>query len=127
MEILVEDLREALEMVGPVAPKKPTLPVTESVLVADGHIYATNLEVAVAVQLGLDAGEPFLLPFRTASYILKHMPGSAILTLNGTPGTVSLRAGHSSATLRTGEVDEFPPFPGVLILRLRQYWTARFW
>lgn len=112
MDIPVKDLREALELVAPAVPKKATLPVCQSVLLADGKAYATNLEVGVTVQLGYETGDPFLIPFFSTYELLERIPGNEMLTLTPGKGSVILESGRTRAVLHnTQTVEEFPLSP----------------
>ena len=52
MDIQVEKLRQALDLVSAAMPRgKVTLPITTSVLFRDGKVTATNLELWISVEL----------------------------------------------------------------------------
>ena len=51
MEIEVYRLREAMELLGPVVPGKPTIRALSCFLIRDGRVAATNLEMTVTVEL----------------------------------------------------------------------------
>jgi len=64
MQIRVDKLRQNLDLLKPVVPKKATLPVITHVLVKDGQIAATDLETAVSLRVPEAQGE-FLLPYHS--------------------------------------------------------------
>ncbi|GAI26455.1 unnamed protein product, partial [marine sediment metagenome] len=80
MEIRVTKLREALDLVQSVVPRKTTLPVLTNVLIKEGKLAASNLDLAVAVELPSGDGE-CLIPFRQTMDLLKRIPGNQMLTI----------------------------------------------
>ena len=74
MEIQVSKLREALELLSVVVPKKTSLPVVANVLLTDGMMVATDLETMVTLEFP-EAVDPMLLPHREVTEFLKFIPG----------------------------------------------------
>ncbi len=112
MKTTVEALRRVLDILAPVMPKKSTLPITNNVLLQEGKALATDLTVAVELQMP-EALEPILLPHRLVSEALKFIAGSSPLEI-----TTEERDGGLFAVLRTGQAslryhvekpEEFPP------------------
>ncbi len=73
MQIQVQRLREALDLLRPAVPKKHPMPVLQNVLLNDGLAMATDLDLAVVVQLPEAEGQ-CVLPFRTVADVLKLIP-----------------------------------------------------
>ena len=65
MEVNVEKLRQALELLDPVVPRKPTLPVLSYVRLGEGKAVATDLEATVTVSGLGDSEEGVCLPYDT--------------------------------------------------------------
>jgi DNA polymerase-3 subunit beta len=115
MEIQVERLRQALELVSSAIPKgKVTLPITTSVLFKEGKLTATNLELWVSVDVPqLQAGRTgFVLPHRALTEALKFIPGRQMLTITPDRQRVLLESAGSRTTLiKPGLPRDFPPMP----------------
>ncbi len=108
MKIRVIKLRETLSLLGPVVPKKPSLPILSSVLVKEGQVTATDLETAVSIGM-LEAEEPLLLPYRPVMELLKHVPGDEVLTIGAEKGKVALSWSGGKASYLTKRPESYPP------------------
>ena len=121
MQIQVRALRESLELLKPVVPRKPTLTVLGNVLLQGGILRATDLEAGVAITLGKQTGftgsgegEGCLLPFQKLTELLKRIPGQQTLTLSQQEREVKLSWPDGQATFDTeAKPEDFPPFPKV--------------
>jgi len=113
METTVEKLRQTLKLLEPAVSKKATLPVTQGVLFAEGQARATNLEVAIVVDVPELGEEQFVLPFKTAMEILNHIPGNQVITLSFDEGEIKITSLRSQVKLAAGTVEDFPPLPTV--------------
>ncbi len=119
MEIQVRTLREALELLKPVVPRKPTLAVLSTVLLEDGYLRATDLEVGVSLELSTPAGSTcppqdgdYLLPYQKVVELLKRVPGHETLTITRDGKTLNLSWADGQATFDTEATPkDFPPFP----------------
>ena len=111
MEVNVEKLRQALELLEPVIPSKPTLKALEYVRLGEGKAVATDLEAAVTVSGLGDSEEGVCLPYDTLAKLLASVPGpeTALITIDGKKAT--LTAGRTRATLAALPVEDFPPTP----------------
>lgn len=112
MQIQVKRLREALELLGPVVPKKATLPVLINVLLKDGQAIATDLEVAVAVDLP-DVEGQCVLPYHSVADLLKRVPGAETLTLEQEGNKLNLTWSSGKASYEVPEPEDYPPLPKV--------------
>ena len=108
MEIQVSKLRETLNLLQPVVPKKAVLPVIGYVYLGNGRAMATNLEIAVKVDLP-EASEPMLLPVMGAQAFLETIPGHRMVTITVKEKGVMLTSGTMEAEFTTGDPEDFPP------------------
>ena len=119
MEIQVRTLREALELLKPVVPKKPTLEVLNNVLLQDGRLRATDLDVGVILEISTPDGSTgssqagdYLLPYQKGVGLLKRGPGHETLTIARDGKTLNLSWADGQATFDTEATpQDFPPFP----------------
>ena len=80
MEIKVTKLKEVMELVKPVVPKKPSLKCVACLCLAGGKAVATDLETMVIAYLP-EATDPMLLPYSSIAELLKYVPGSEALKI----------------------------------------------
>ncbi len=111
VQINVEKLRQALELLEPVIPSKPSLDVLKCVRLGEGKAVATDLEAAVTVSGLGDSEEGVCLPYDTLIKLLASVPGheTAVITVDGKKAT--LIAGRTRATLAALPLEDFPPIP----------------
>ncbi|MDO8637569.1 MAG: DNA polymerase III subunit beta, partial [Dehalococcoidia bacterium] len=108
MEIQVSKLREALKLLEPVVPKKAILPVIGYVYLGNGRAMATNLEIAVKVDLP-EASEKMLIPVMAALDFLETIPGHRMVTVTVKGKNVVLTSGSMEAEYTTEDPEDFPP------------------
>ncbi|MCK4299480.1 MAG: hypothetical protein KAX80_08100, partial [Planctomycetes bacterium] len=77
MDIRVKRLRDTLDLLAPVIPKKTTLKSLGYVRLGEGRAVATDLEIAAAIDLP-GADEDLLLPGKDALGFLKYTPGATM-------------------------------------------------
>ncbi|MBI2851984.1 MAG: hypothetical protein HYX84_02605 [Chloroflexi bacterium] len=112
MQIKVDNLREALKLLQPAVPRKPTLEVLSNVLLKDGMAIATDLEVGISIQLhGVD-GE-CLVPARPVLEMLKYVPGNVILELEYRDKKLHLSWDDGAASYDTAEPGDYPGLPDI--------------
>ena len=105
-----EDLAEALAAVASAVPARSTKPVLQNVLIADGVVTATDLELRI--DYAIDAVTPaILLPHARLRAILGAAGGDAVAL---TPGETSctVEVGRGKWTLPTEDAAEFPADAG---------------
>ena len=112
MQIKVRSLREALGLLGTVVPKKALLPVLINVLLKDGQAIATDLEVAVAVELP-DVEGKCLIPYCSVADLLKRVPGAETLTIEQEGGKLNLTWSSGKASYEVPDPEDYPPLPQV--------------
>ena len=108
MKIQVQRLREVLDLLRPTVPKKHPMPALQNVLLNDGQAMATDLDLAVVVQLPEAEGQ-CVLPFRTVADVLKLIPWNDTLMLEQRGKDVDLRWDGGKASYQVPEPDAFPP------------------
>lgn len=110
IEISHADLQEALRAVRDAVPTRSPKPVLQNVLLADGVLTATDLELRI--DYAVDAVTPaVLLPHARLSKILECASGDAVeLTPGGTSCVVEVGSGRW--TLPTEDAAEFPTDAG---------------
>ena len=110
MEIQVAQLREALGILKPAVPRKPTLDILKNVLVKEGQVVATDLASMVILSLP-EADESFLLPYPDVLKMLQYVPGHEYLKMHTKRGKLTLSWSEGSATYPTQALEEFPSIP----------------
>lgn len=110
MEVQVRKLREAMDLLGPVVPKKPTLPVLSYILLKNGQAMACDLETAVVVDLPGVEGQ-CMVPFRSVLELIKYIPGHEMLAIEQSGKELNLSWSEGKASYETREPDEYPPLP----------------
>lgn len=110
MEVMVRDLRGAMELLGPAVPKKPTLEVLSNILLKNGQAMACDLEVAVVVDLPGVEGQ-CLVPFRSVLDALKYIPGHEMLTIEQSDSELTMSWSEGKASYETKDAKEYPPLP----------------
>lgn len=110
IEIAHADLQDALRAVKAAVPTRGIRPVLQNVLLSDGVLTATDLELRI--DYAVDAvTPPILLPHDRLSKILEYASGDAVeLTPQGPSCVVEIGSGRW--TLPTEDAAEFPADPG---------------
>ena len=112
MEIKVTKLKEVMELVKPVIPKKPTVKCIACLCLGSGKAVATDLETMVIANLP-EATEPMLLPYSAIAEMLKYVPGSETLKIELKGKMVSLTWKDGSASYPTEDFADFPILPAL--------------
>jgi DNA polymerase III sliding clamp (beta) subunit (PCNA family) len=110
MEIRVTKLQEAVDLVKPAVPKKPTLKVASYLRLGEGKVIATDLETMIIANL-LEAKEPMLLPYFSIAETLKYIPGSNTLKVELKGKMIFLSWNGGSASYPTEDVADYPVLP----------------
>ena len=106
LTLSITALRQALADVAPAVPTRPAKPILTGVLIADGRITATDLELQISVEIDY-AGEPLLLPHARLTAILREARCDEVsLQLDGTACVV--RAGRGEWRLPVESAAEWP-------------------
>lgn len=118
MDVIVtqENLAKALNAVSRVATSRTQLPILSNILIrADGsslHVAATNLEVAVTVQVGAKINKPgaITVPARLVTDFTSSLPRNQV-ELKVTNERLSISSEGYSSTINGVIADEFPELP----------------
>ncbi len=112
MEVQVEKLRQALGLLEPVIPSKPTLPILKYVWLGEGKAVATDLEAAITISgLGAPTDMPLCLPYDTLVKLLASVPGHLVATITPDSKRATITAGQTEASLATMPSLDYPPIP----------------
>ena len=112
MQVLVDTLREALELVRPVVPRKATLKSTEYVLLQDGKAVATDLDVVVELEVPGFEGQ-VLIPHKDALEAVKRIPATELLTIGVEGKSLVLSWSRGKASFEALDAEDFPPIPEI--------------
>ena len=93
--------------------KERTWPVLRNVMLQDGRAVATDLDIAVMVDLPEATLGRYLLPFKQVSKLLTYVPGNQEVTIEMQGNTVLLTWPEGSATYATESVDDYPVIPEI--------------
>jgi DNA polymerase III sliding clamp (beta) subunit (PCNA family) len=110
LEIKVNKLKDVMELVKPVVPKKPTVKSIACLCMGSGRAVATDLETMVIANLP-EATEPMLLPYSSIAEMLKYVPGSDMLKVELKGKIVFLSWSNGSASYPTEDFADFPILP----------------
>lgn len=110
MEIRVDQLRNALELLKPAVPRKTTLPILKNILVKDGQLMATDLESMVIIAMP-ELDEPFLFPYTEVFKMLKYVPGYEKLQVRPEKGKLTLTWSNGDGSYPAENVKDFPAIP----------------
>ena len=112
MQVQVEKLRQALRLLEPVVPSKPTLPILKYVWLGEGKAVATDLEAAITISgLGAPTDVPLCLPYDTLVKLLASVPGHLVATITPDSKRATITAGQTEASLATMPSLDYPPIP----------------
>jgi DNA polymerase-3 subunit beta len=110
LEIKVTKLKEVMDLMKPVVPKKLKVKSVACLSLGDGKAVATDLETMVIANLP-EAIEPMLLPYAAIAEILKYIPGNEILKIEQQGKTVYLAWKDGKASYPTEDYRDFPVLP----------------
>jgi len=114
MQMRVDRLREAFNLLGPAVPKNPLIKALGCILLKDGYAVVNDLETAIALEFP-EAEGACLLPFRTLHDLLKRVPGNEIMAFQQTNTHLELSWPGGKATYTTFDPQDYPPFPQVAV------------
>jgi DNA polymerase-3 subunit beta len=107
-------LLKPLQAVSGIVERRHTLPILANVLLEhkDGRLYvtATDLEMQITAHTDLPGKEPqaTTVAARKLQDLLRALPDDALLTLDGGPNRMTLRAGRSRFNLQALPAAEYP-------------------
>jgi DNA polymerase III sliding clamp (beta) subunit (PCNA family) len=110
LEIKASKLKEVMDLMKPVVPRKPTLKSATCLSLGDGKAAATDLETMIIANLP-EAREPMLLPYAAIAEMLKYVPGRETLKIEQKDKTVYLSWKDGNASYPTEDFGDFPVLP----------------
>lgn len=112
ISLSTSELRTALSCVAPAVPGRSVKPILQNVLLSEGMLTATDLELTIQTPLMWE-GDPIVLPFVRLSAILATANADEVtLTPDGTSCTI--QAGGGTWRLPTEDAQEYPPRSSLL-------------
>jgi DNA polymerase-3 subunit beta len=109
MQVQVQKLREAMQLLESVIPRKTALPILHNVLLKDGRAIAGDLETFVFIDLP-EADMECLIPHNSVTELLKYVPGNEMLTIEA-DGEIALSWDGGKSSYPCAKSDEYPPEP----------------
>ena len=113
MQVQVQKLRDAMQLLESVVPGKTALPILHNVLLKDGRAIAGDLETFVFIDLP-EADMECLIPHNSVLELLKYVPGNEMLTIEA-DGEVTLSWDGGKSSYPRGKSDEYPPEPELVV------------
>jgi len=110
LEIKVSKLKEVMDLMKPVVPKKPTVKSVACLSLGNGKAVATDLETMVVANLP-EAQEPMLLPYSSIAEMLKYVPGNETLKVEEKSKKIYLSWNGGNASYPTEDPMDFPIMP----------------
>ena len=117
---LQQNLSKALSVVGRAVAARPTLPVTQNVLIAteDGmlRLSATNLEIAITTTIPamIEEEGSATIPARLLSEFVNSLDAERVdLTLDSVTQRMRIVSGQAEANIAGTQAEDFPPIPRI--------------
>ena len=117
---LQENLSRGLAVVGRAVASRPTLPVTQNVLLSTDNgmlrLSATNLEIAMTTWIGAMVEEEgsLTVPARLLTEFVSSLGSDRIdLEMDQGSRVLQIKSGRSQANINGTDASEFPPIPTV--------------
>jgi DNA polymerase-3 subunit beta len=107
--LAASDLAAGLRAVGPAVPTRTPKPILQNVLIADGTITATDLELRITAPLDVSGGPALLLPYQRLSAIVGSLVGSDKVTLTVDGSCCIVQGGSGTWRLPVEDAMEYPP------------------
>jgi DNA polymerase III sliding clamp (beta) subunit (PCNA family) len=110
LEIKVIKLKEVMDLMKPVVPKKPTMKSIACLSLGNGKAMATDLETMTMANLP-EAQEPMLLPYAAIAEMLKYVSGNDTIKIELKNKMVYLAWKDGNASYPTEDFMDFPIMP----------------
>lgn len=107
IKIAADELQRALQAVEP-AVARAMMPLLQNVLLSDGHLTATDLEIRISVPVDAASGPPMLLPFSRLMAISRTISAGQTVTLKHDGTACKIKAGGSEWRLPVEDASEYP-------------------
>jgi DNA polymerase-3 subunit beta len=106
--LAASDLRAALSAVSPAVQRRGPKPVLANVLIGEGTMTATDLELRIVAPLPGATGPAMLLPYERLDQIVRSLMGSDEVTLTVEGSACVVEAGNGRWRLPVEDAAEFP-------------------
>ncbi len=107
MKIQKTDLAQKLNKIKGAVPKKTTMPVLQGILVRDGYLIASNMEMTVKAKIEGTEGESFIIPER-AFDLINNLPDGE-MEISATAGNIiTIKADKIKNKYQTLDPAQFP-------------------
>lgn len=107
MKIQKTDLAQKLNKIKGVVPKKTTMPVLQGVLVRDGYLIASNMEMTVKAKIEGTEGESFIIPER-AFDLINNLPDGEMEISAAAGNIITIKADKIKNKYQTLDPAQFP-------------------
>ena len=107
MKIKKMELAQKINKLKSVVPKQTPTPVLQGILVQDGYLIASNIEMTVKAKIEGADGEAFIIPAK-AFDLINNLPDGEIEVVSGKGNTIKISAAKIKNTYQTMEPDIFP-------------------
>lgn len=111
MKIEKSDIAGKLAMLKNAIPSKPPFECMKGVLLKDGFLTATNLELTISAAVECNPGETFIIPQRAVEMIENLPDGQVEIVAEGKGESIRIRAGTINNRFQSFASDEFPEVP----------------
>lgn len=107
MKIQKTELAQKLNKIKGVVPKKTTVPVLQGILVTDGYLIASNMEMTVKAKIEGTEGESFIIPER-AFDLINNLPEGEVDISVTKNSTITIKADRIKNKYQTMDPADFP-------------------
>ena len=107
MKIQKTDLAQKLNKIKGVVPKKTTMPVLQGILVRDGYLIASNMEMTVKAKIEGTEGESFIIPER-AFDLINNLPDGEMEISAAAGNIITIKADKIKNKYQTLDPAQFP-------------------
>lgn len=112
MRIQKAELAAKLNRIKGVVPKKTNRAILQGILVKDGYLTATNLEMTVRAKIGDTAGECFIIPER-AFDLINSLPDGEVDVSATAGNTITIRSARIKNKYQAMDPEQFPVTGGL--------------
>lgn len=107
MKIQKNELAQKINKLKGIVPKKVTMPVLQGILVRDGYLIASNMELTVKAKIEGAEGESFIIPAK-AFDLINNLPNEELEIIPETNKTITIKAEKIKNTYQTMDPKAFP-------------------
>lgn len=106
MKMLKAELAQKINKLKSVVPSKTPNPALQGILVQDGYLTASNLEMTVKAKIKGTEGEAFIIPTR-AFDLIRNLPDGEVEIVKGKGNNIVIKAEKIRNTCRSHAPEEF--------------------